>query len=131
MRMIVDTVETGGRTYELRMNRCGKRACSSCSAALNPPGRRLGHGPYWYLVAYAGSKVVRLYIGKELDTTLYVRPGGGIDWRWYRERGARNKLAGVRDPFPEPVQGDLVEEVARVEGAAGVSGETHGDQKPG
>lgn len=97
LSMIVQAIDVGGRHYECRLNRCGKRGCRVCDSAIAPPGKAPGHGPYWYLVAQSRGKTRRLYIGKELDTSKYVTPGGFIDWHGYRNRGKKVEEA-TNDP---------------------------------
>lgn len=85
-QMIIQTLHVGLRTYELRYNRCGRRNCSVCYnrglAYSGPPG----HGPYWYLITTTAGRTRRIYIGRTLDTNLYVTPQGDIDWAAYKAR---------------------------------------------
>lgn len=76
-RKVIATVTVNGRSYEQALGDCGKPRCTRC----NPPtGRAPSHGPYWYLLGYRNGGRSRIYLGKELDTTRYASPSGGIDW---------------------------------------------------
>lgn len=79
-RMIVQTLRVGSRSYEQRWNRCGKANCSTCNGASREANKVPGHGPYWYLVVSMGRKVLRVYIGKILNTEVYVMPNGDLDF---------------------------------------------------
>lgn len=96
--MVVATLHVGTRLYEQRMNRCGKTNCRVCGPRESESDRRPGHGPYWYLCVTRGSKWVRVYIGRELDTQRFVGKDGQVDWGQIRalrkereERRCRHK----------------------------------------
>lgn len=69
-----------GRSYEQRLIDCRKPNCKKCSTQ---PARTPSHGPYWYLCAQTKSGWRRLYLGKTLNTSLYIRESGAIDWQAY------------------------------------------------
>lgn len=96
-RMVVQTVQVGRRTYELRYNRCGKGNCSTCYPVGGRAGQRVGHGPYWYLCASRGRRWMRVYVGKTLNTAIYVTADGGVDWAAVKQaRRDRAELRGQR-----------------------------------
>lgn len=72
-KAVVESFKFKNRVYELRLNACGKKNCSTCQ------GNIPRHGPYWYLCIPWGGKWRRIYIGKELDTTKFIGPNGKID----------------------------------------------------
>jgi len=76
----MNQLRVGLRTYELRYNRCHKKTCTVCYGRQFDYAGPPGHGPYWYLCFTHGSKWVRLYIGKILDTKKFIADDGGIDW---------------------------------------------------
>jgi hypothetical protein len=78
--MVAKTVKVGGRMYEQRFVRCGKRNCGRCYPADGEALGRVGHGPYWYLCVTVGRRMRRAYIGSDLDTQRYVRDDGSVDW---------------------------------------------------
>lgn len=94
--MIVQTLTVGTRSYEQRYQLCHKQNCRVCYGPDKPVGIPPGHGPYWYLVLMKGTKRVRLYIGKELDTARFVKPGGEIDWAAVAERRKAWKNRGKK-----------------------------------
>ncbi|KKM63411.1 hypothetical protein LCGC14_1511720 [marine sediment metagenome] len=79
------------RVYEYRYVRCGAKGCW---CGNNQAGRKAGHGPYWYLCGADVGHWRKIYLGRELDTTLWRTSDGGIDWRGYdkhrRFYGAEN-----------------------------------------
>jgi hypothetical protein len=83
---IISTFKQGNRTYEQRLNDCGKLACRKCGG---PDRRKPSHGPYWYLCISIRRSWTRLYLGKECDTTRFVDAAGGIDWEAVKEHRAR------------------------------------------
>lgn len=103
-----------GRHYEQRYVDCGKVNCQRCGGA---GARHASHGPYWYLCVPRGRRWTRIYIGKELDTTKYIGPGGSVDWSKLHHRRGRvapdqdttADLPGQLDMLaqpPDPVQPD-------------------------
>ena len=84
--MVIQRVVVGLRTYECRYTLCHKPTCKTCYGRqedyIGPPG----HGPYWYLCVTTGRRWTRVYIGKTLDTTRFIRPDGEIDWPQIKER---------------------------------------------
>jgi len=112
-----NTFRQAGRTYESRLNDCGNLKCQRCGG--DGP-RHASHGPYWYLCVNINAKWVRIYLGRELDTTRFVAPDGQIDWDAIKIFRARkmttlvpnpNKItyeplpdaaAAVSDTFPSP-----------------------------
>lgn len=98
-RMIVDTVRVGARVYEQRYNRCGKERCRKCNPLKGVEHGVIGHGPYWYLCVTQNRKMRRIYIGRQLNTQLFVTADGRVDWAAIRaakkERAAR--LAANRE----------------------------------
>lgn len=87
-RMVISTIKVGRRTYEQRLNLCGKGNCKTCYPPLGEEHGRPGHGPYWYLCCMRGRRWVRVYIGKVLNTELYVGADGGVDWDQLRREKA-------------------------------------------
>jgi len=85
----------GGRTYESRLNDCGKINCQKCGGDGT---RAPSHGPYWYLCVNMRGKWVRIYLGKELDTKKYVTPEGQIDWEALKEFRVRKTTIVVPNP---------------------------------
>jgi len=78
--MVLQVVHVGDRTYEHRLNRCGKRNCTICYPPDGSGPVRPGHGPYWYLCLPWRKKWLRIYIGKNLDTARFALPDGSTDW---------------------------------------------------
>lgn len=92
-RMVVQVLKVGRRVYELRFNRCGRTNCGVCYPSPGEPPGRVGHGPYWYLCATRGRKWVRVYLGKVLNTEVYVTPEGEVDWVMVRaDRETKRKM---------------------------------------
>lgn len=73
----------GSRTYERRYVDCGKEGCHRCNRGHY---RRPTHGPYWYLCFAQKGSWIRIYQGKELDTTKFVTADGRIDFAAIRAR---------------------------------------------
>jgi len=99
--MIVQTIKVGHRVYEQRFNRCGKPTCLKCKSGWIYEGLRFGHGPYWYLCVTYNRRWRRVYIGKILNTELFIDPAGEVDWgaikaakrcRLERLRAAKERL---------------------------------------
>jgi hypothetical protein len=76
---VATSLRVGDRLYEQRFQRCNKPNCSSCTGPAPNPAVPLGHGPYWYLCFSQGHSWRRIYIGKLLNTQLFVLPNGKLD----------------------------------------------------
>lgn len=74
---LISRFRVGNHTYERCLVDCGKKNCSRCRP---PDGRRPSHGPYWYLCFVYKGKWRRIYIGKNLSTTLFIDSDGRVDW---------------------------------------------------
>jgi len=92
------------RSYELRYVDCGKTNCSRCST---PDIRTPSHGPYWYLCVSHKGKWRRIYIGKDLDTSLFIDAYGRVDWKAVsRKRRRLSEMPALaEDP---PGQDDMI-----------------------
>ena len=96
----------GGRTYESRLNDCGKVNCLKCGGEGQ---RHPSHGPYWYLCLNVRGAWVRIYLGKDLDTKRYVTPDGQIDWEAVKTFRAR-KMTTVAHRPSKTIYPDAYEE---------------------
>lgn len=92
----VAIVRHEGRSYEQRLIDCRKPSCKRCGTS---PTRTPSHGPYWYLCAQTKAGWRRLYLGKSLNTQLYIRESGAIDWPAYAADRRRKKT-----PAPDTAQ---------------------------
>jgi hypothetical protein len=85
-RMVIDRIDIGLRTYELKYTLCHRRNCATCYGRQPEYDGPPGHGPYWYMCVPHGRLWTRIYIGKELDTHKYVLADGTIDWAAVKAR---------------------------------------------
>lgn len=83
-------ITVGGIQYEEKLVNCGRRTCTNCfpDADRFPIGteyngrRRPTHGPYWYMILRVRSGgLIRVYLGKDLDTKAYRLENGDPDWK--------------------------------------------------
>ena len=80
MGQVLQEVKVRFGTYQLAQVRCNKKTCRFCNGTQRAKDAPSGHGPYWYLLVRTRAGVRRLYIGKVLDVTKYVKGGQSIDW---------------------------------------------------
>jgi len=95
---VLATLRQGGRTYEQRLNDCGKANCRKCGG---DGARQASHGPYWYLCVLLRHKWVRIYLGKELDTARFVDATGEVDWEAVKAWKVRKATTVV--PVPQNI----------------------------
>lgn len=87
-RATVQTLVYRGATYELRLVCCNRTNCSRCNAE----GRmRPTHGPYWYLCYTSRGRTCRVYMGKNLNTSLYRDDTGRISVALIKARPRRSR----------------------------------------
>lgn len=103
---LVSSFKVGDHTYERSYVDCGKSNCSRCHT---PTVHRPSHGPYWYLCYSFHGKWKRIYLGKNLDTTLFITSNGHVDHAAIRNRRHTSTIvekpeneSSVNVPLPVP-----------------------------
>ena len=105
-KAVVASLKIGTRTYERRFVDCGKKNCRRCNKLTH---REASHGPYWYLCIPRNKRWLRIYIGKELDTSRFILEDGRPDWDLIRNKSKPRPQQQHRGAVPaeQAPQGDL------------------------
>lgn len=95
---VLNQIQVGIRLYEQRYTRCNKPKCRTCHPTNPEFSGPRAHGPYWYLCFRHDKGWSRVYLGKELDTKLFITPEGTIDYTaiFERRRQRRDDAAARR-----------------------------------
>lgn len=98
-RSVFAAFKIGIRSYESKLNDCGKINCQRCGG--DGP-RHASHGPYWYLCFPRKNKWYRIYLGKELDTTKFITADGNLDWEALRRRKSVRQATRLTNAETDP-----------------------------